>query len=166
MDFYLLLALSGGLSGMLTAVLPGIGVVAVMAMLLPAAAGLAPLPTAILLTCICCGAQYGNAVIAILVSRPANPSSPIRHGGYLLARQGRVVPALTAAALGTLVVSTAGLLLLVTLAPLLSKLALQFGPAEYLALMVLVLIPHVGAQAGGARRWFKLLGFSFSRRSF
>ncbi|MBI3316129.1 MAG: putative lipid II flippase FtsW [Candidatus Omnitrophica bacterium] len=29
------------------------------------------------------------------------------------------------------------------------------------ALLVLVLVPHVGASAGGARRWFKLLGFSF-----
>lgn len=30
-----------------------------------------------------------------------------------------------------------------------------------LLLLVLVLIPHVGSSAGGARRWFKLLGFSF-----
>jgi len=30
-----------------------------------------------------------------------------------------------------------------------------------IVLLVLVLIPHVGTSAGGARRWFKLLGFSF-----
>lgn len=30
-----------------------------------------------------------------------------------------------------------------------------------LALLVLVLIPHVGHSTGGARRWFKILGFSF-----
>lgn len=30
-----------------------------------------------------------------------------------------------------------------------------------IALLVLVLIPHVGSSTGGARRWFKLAGFSF-----
>lgn len=35
-----------------------------------------------------------------------------------------------------------------------------------LVLMVLVLIPHVGSSSGGARRWFKLLGFSFQPSEF
>ena len=35
-----------------------------------------------------------------------------------------------------------------------------------LVLMVAVLIPHVGHSTGGARRWFKLLGFSVSRPNF
>ena len=35
-----------------------------------------------------------------------------------------------------------------------------------LVLMVLVLIPHVGTSMGGARRWFKLLGFSFQPSEF
>ena len=30
-----------------------------------------------------------------------------------------------------------------------------------LALLVLVLVPHVGHATGGARRWFRVLGFSF-----
>ncbi len=36
----------------------------------------------------------------------------------------------------------------------------------WLVLMVLVLVPHVGTSAGGARRWFKLLGFSFQPSEF
>ena len=35
-----------------------------------------------------------------------------------------------------------------------------------LVLMVLVLIPHVGTSASGARRWFKLAGFSFQPSEF
>lgn len=35
-----------------------------------------------------------------------------------------------------------------------------------LVLMVLVLIPHVGASTGGARRWFKLFGFSLQPSEF
>lgn len=30
-----------------------------------------------------------------------------------------------------------------------------------IVLLVLVLVPHIGASTGGARRWFKLMGFSF-----
>lgn len=33
-------------------------------------------------------------------------------------------------------------------------------------LLVLVLVPHVGSSAGGARRWFKFLGFSFQPSEF
>ena len=35
-----------------------------------------------------------------------------------------------------------------------------------LILMVLVLIPHVGSSTGGARRWFKLFGFSIQPSEF
>ena len=35
-----------------------------------------------------------------------------------------------------------------------------------LVLMVLVLVPHVGTATGGARRWFKLFGFSFQPSEF
>ena len=35
-----------------------------------------------------------------------------------------------------------------------------------LVLMVLVLVPHVGTATGGARRWFKLMGFSFQPSEF
>ena len=35
-----------------------------------------------------------------------------------------------------------------------------------LVVMVLVLIPHIGASAGGARRWFRILGFSLQPSEF
>ena len=35
-----------------------------------------------------------------------------------------------------------------------------------LVMMVLVLVPHVGHATGGARRWFKVLGFSFQPSEF
>ena len=33
-------------------------------------------------------------------------------------------------------------------------------------LLVLVLIPHIGHASGGARRWFKFMGFSFQPSEF
>ena len=35
-----------------------------------------------------------------------------------------------------------------------------------IGLLVFVLIPHIGHSAGGARRWFKILGFSFQPSEF
>ncbi len=35
-----------------------------------------------------------------------------------------------------------------------------------LVMLVLVLIPHVGSASGGARRWFKIFGFSFQPSEF
>ena len=60
--------------------------------------------------------------------------------GHMMARKGRGAQALATAAIGSFVAGTIATLALTFVAPLMVKLALLFGPAEYFALMVLALI--------------------------
>ena len=59
--------------------------------------------------------------------------------GYQMARQGRAGAALGMAAMASFVAGTVSVLLLMLLARPLIKVALEFGPAEYAALMLLAL---------------------------
>jgi putative tricarboxylic transport membrane protein len=59
--------------------------------------------------------------------------------GHEMARQGRGAQALATAAIGSFIAGTIATLALTFVAPMLVKLALLFGPAEYFALMVLAL---------------------------
>ena len=84
------------------------------------------------------GAMYGSSTTSILLNTPGESGSIITAvEGNLMARQGRGAAALATAAIGSFVAGTIGTCALTFLAPLFVKLALQFGPAEYFALMVL-----------------------------
>jgi TctA family transporter len=145
----LLYALAGCLLGTLIGVLPGIGPVATIAMLLPATYALPPVSALIMLAGIYYGAQYGGSTTAILVNLPGESSSVVTCiDGYQMARQGRAGPALAAAGLGSFFAGCVGTLILAAFAPALTVVALQFGPAEYFALMVLGLIGAVVLASG------------------
>ena len=145
----LLCALTGCLLGTLMGVLHGIGPVATIAMLLPTTYALPTVSALILLAGICYGAQYGGSITAILVKRPAESSLALSGmDGYQMARQGRAGPALAAAGLGSFFAASVGTLILAACAPLLTELAMAFGPAEYFALMVLGLVGAVVLASG------------------
>src|SRR4030067_288360 len=57
--------------------------------------------------------------------------------GYQRAKQGRAGPALGISAIGSFIGGTFGVVLITILAPPLAGVALQFGPPEYVGLMVL-----------------------------
>jgi putative tricarboxylic transport membrane protein len=59
--------------------------------------------------------------------------------GHAMARKGRGAQALATAAIGSFIAGTVGTIGLTFVAPLMVKVALLFGPAEYFALMVLAL---------------------------
>jgi putative tricarboxylic transport membrane protein len=59
--------------------------------------------------------------------------------GHAMARKGRGAQALATAAIGSFIAGTVGTIGLTFVAPLMVKMALLFGPAEYFALMVLAL---------------------------
>src|SRR5262249_59570040 len=65
-----------------------------------------------------------------------------------MARQGRAGPALAAAALGSFFAGTVATFFLALLAPPLTGIALEFGPAEYFSLMFLGLITSVALAHG------------------
>jgi len=139
--FNLFMCLVGVLLGTLIGVLPGVGPTATIAMLLPITFTLSPLGALIMLAGIYYGAQYGGSTTSILLKLPGEASSIVTClDGYEMARQGRAGPALATAALGSFFAGCVATLLLAMFAPALSRLALEFGPAEYFSLMVFGLI--------------------------
>jgi TctA family transporter len=139
----------GALIGTLIGVLPGLGPITTIAMLLPATYALPPLGGLIMLAGIYYGAQYGGSTTAILVNLPGETSSVVTTlDGYQMARRGRGGVALTTAAVGSFFAGCVGVLLLAAFAVPLTEIAFQFGPAEYLALMVLGLVAAVVLASG------------------
>jgi putative tricarboxylic transport membrane protein len=145
----LLYCFLGVLLGTVIGVLPGIGPTATIAMLLPITLSLSPATSLIMLAGIYYGAQYGGSTTAILINLPGESSSAVTAiDGYQMARQGRAGPALATAALGSFFAGTVATVVIALFAPPLTELALEFGPAEYFALMVLGLICSVALAHG------------------
>jgi TctA family transporter len=69
-----------------------------------------------------------------------------------MARRGKAGLALSTAMLSSFAGSILGLALLIAIGPLLSRFALNFGPAEYFSLMLLGLIAAASVGTGGAAR--------------
>ena len=126
--------------GTAVGVLPGIGPALTVALLLPITYTLEPTSAFIMFAGIYYGAMYGGSTTSILLNTPGEASSiATAIDGHEMARRGRGAQALATAAIGSFVAGTIATLALTFVAPLLVKLALIFGPAEYFALMVLAL---------------------------
>lgn len=131
-------AFIGCLLGTLIGVLPGLGPLATIAMLLPITYSLSPDAALIMLAGIYYGAQYGGSTTANIVNLPGESSSVVTAiDGYQMARQGRAGVALSTAAIGSFFAGCTATLAIAAFAPILSEAALQFGPKEYFALMIL-----------------------------
>lgn len=142
-------AFAGCLLGILSGVLPGLGAAAAIAMLLPWVHALDATPTLIVLAGVFCGVQHGGGIRAILGHVPGtSPSAVAALEGHPMALQGRAGAALAVAALGSWFAGCLGTAFIASVAPLLSTLALGFGPAEQFALMVLALIGAVVVASG------------------
>jgi putative tricarboxylic transport membrane protein len=144
-----LVCLLGVTLGTAVGVLPGIGPTATVALLLPVTFGFDPVASLIMLAGIYYGAQYGGSTTAILLNLPGESSSAVTAiDGHQLARQGRAGYALATAALGSFVAGTLATAVLALFAPPLADVALRFGPAEYVGLVVLGLIASVALARG------------------
>jgi len=142
----ILFAFFGVLIGTMVGVLPGIGPISGVALLIPITStltgGMSPDEAAtssiILLAGVYYGALYGGSTTSILLNTPGEASSVVTAlDGYQMAKQGRAGSALAIAAIGSFVAGIIALIGLVFFAQPLSKLALNFGPAEYFSLMLL-----------------------------
>jgi putative tricarboxylic transport membrane protein len=134
----LMFAVLGCALGTLIGVLPGIGPSAGTALLIPLTAHLPPTGAIIMLTAIFYGTQYGGTITSILLNVPGEAASAITCiDGYQMAKRGRAGAALSVAAIGSFIGGTFATLALVCIAGPLTKVALEFGPVEFFALMVL-----------------------------
>lgn len=147
----LLWALVGVAIGNLIGVLPGLGVMASVSILLPLSYSLMPTSALMMLAGVYYGAMYGNGITSILLNLPGTSSSAVVClDGYPLARQGKAGSALFMMIMGSFVGAIAGIAALVLLAPVLSEIAFEFGPAEYFSMMILGLLAGATLGKGSA----------------
>ncbi len=134
------LALVGCFLGTIIGALPGLGPANGVAILIPLAftLGLPATPALILLTSVYYGAMYGGRISSILLNIPGDePALMTTLDGYPMARKGQAGEALALSGIASFVGAFLATIGLVFLAPLLVKVALLFGPAEYFALYTL-----------------------------
>ncbi len=137
----LLFAFLGSVVGTAVGVLPGIGPIAGIAILLPLTFKLDATGAIIMLSAIYYGAMYGGTITAVLMNVPGEGASAVTCiDGYRMARNGRAGAALAIAAIGSFIGGTVATIVLVFAAPPLARVALNFGPPEFFALMVLGLV--------------------------
>jgi putative tricarboxylic transport membrane protein len=149
-----LAALVGAMAGTILGVLPGLGPVAGAAILLPLTFTMSPTAALIIIAGIYYGVAYGGSTTAILLNIPGEVSSVVTAiDGYELTRQGRAGPALGITAIASFVAGTTSVLLVGLFSPLLARVGLLFGPAEYFALTLggLILLSRIfgGSLASG-----------------
>jgi putative tricarboxylic transport membrane protein len=131
----LLYAFAGCLIGTFVGVLPGIGPVSAVAILFPFTTYLPPTGMIIALAAIYYGAMYGGSTTAILMNVPGEISAVVTAlDGYEMTKKGRPGPALAIAAIVSFMAGIIGATLIAMLGPSVARLALMFGPAEYLGL--------------------------------
>ncbi|MBX3145022.1 MAG: tripartite tricarboxylate transporter permease, partial [Trueperaceae bacterium] len=134
----LLWAFIGVTLGTVVGILPGIGPALTVALLLPVTYGLDPVGSFIMFAGIYYGGMYGGSTTSILLNTPGESASIITAvEGNRMARKGRGAAALATAAIGSFVAGTIATVALTFVAPVVVKLALKFGPADYFALMIL-----------------------------
>jgi putative tricarboxylic transport membrane protein len=134
----LMFALIGSIVGTMIGVLPGVGPAAGLAILIPLTFHLPATGAIIMMAAIYYGAQYGGTITSVLLNVPGEASTAVTCiDGYQMAKNGRAGVALAMAAIGSFIGGTIAIFGLVFAAPPLARMALQFGPPEFFALMVL-----------------------------
>ncbi|WP_425090857.1 tripartite tricarboxylate transporter permease [Tropicimonas sp. S265A] len=137
----LLYCFIGVFLGTFIGVLPGIGSMAAISMILPLTFYLEPTSALVMIAGVYYGAEYGGSIASILMNIPGTPSSSITCiDGYPMARDGRAGIALFASAIASFGGGIIGMIVMAILAPGLAELALNFGPTEYFAVILLGLV--------------------------
>lgn len=128
----------GVFAGTIIGMLPGLGPISALALMIPITFSMNPASGLILMSGVYYGAIFGGSTSSILLNAPGVAGTvATAFDGYPMARQGKAGKALAIAAYASFVGGTVSIIGLMLIAPLLSKVAVSFGPAEYFALMVL-----------------------------
>jgi putative tricarboxylic transport membrane protein len=132
---------AGVLVGNMVGVLPGMGPLSTISILLPLTFGMKPVGAVLMLAGVMYGAQYGGAICSILLNLPCHPPHAVTClDGFPLTRQGKGGVALGVTVIGSFIGASWGIMMMIFLSPVLVNAALQFGPAEICALMLLGLL--------------------------
>jgi len=153
----------GVLVGNMVGVLPGMGPLATISVLLPLTFGIKPVGAILMLSGVFYGAQYGGAICSILLNLPCHPPHAVTClDGFPMTKQGRGGAALGITVLSSFVGASWGILEMIFLAPLLVKVALEFGPTEICSLMLLGLLAGSTLAKGSPLKGIAMTLLAFS----
>ena len=126
--------------GIIFGSIPGLTATLALIMFLPVTYTMTPVQGLSTLLALYVGGISGGLVAAILLNIPGTPSSiATTFDGMPMARKGEAGKALGVGVVFSFVGTVVGLLMLVTISPLLASIAIQFGAFEYCAVAVCAL---------------------------
>ncbi|MFC4354277.1 tripartite tricarboxylate transporter permease [Chryseomicrobium palamuruense] len=152
LSFYnLLLIAIGMLLGIFIGSMPGLSATMAIAILLPLTYGMEPASGIAMLASLYMGAMYGGSILAILINTPGTPAAAATGlDGYKMTQNGQAGKALGVSLISSFVGGLIGAIVLLTIAPLLGKVALQIGAVELFAIAVLGVTIISSLAAGSA----------------
>lgn len=146
-----LLAISIGTAmGLFVGAMPGLSATMAIAILLPVTFGMEPATGLSMLASLYMGAMYGGSIAAILLRTPGTPAAAATvMDGYPMAQKGQAGKALGVSLVASLIGGVISSIALLTIAPMLGNIAVQFGPVELFAVAVLG-ITMIGSLSQGS----------------
>lgn len=136
----LLFVFIGVLLGTIIGMLPGLGPITAIGVMIPISYGMDTSMALIMMAGVYYGAVFGGSTSSILLNAPGIAGTvATTFDGYPMAQQGKAGKALAIAAISSFIGGTFGIILLMLFAPLLSNIAVVFGPSEYFLLMLVAL---------------------------
>ena len=160
-DPYLLLVVVGGtIGGVLVGALPGLTSTMATALLVPFTVFLDPIPAIAMLAALYCAGTFGGSITAILINAPGAPAAAATSlDGYPMAQRGEAGRALGMATIASTIGGIFSVLVMVAAAPMLARMAYNFGPPEYFALALFGLSMLASISKGSPTR--NLIGGAF-----
>ncbi len=145
----LLVLILGTVLGIILGAMPGIGSTVAVAIVLPFTLTMGQAPAIILLLAVYAGSVYGGSIAAILINTPGTPQSAATClDGYPMAQRGAAGLALGWATVASVIGGLVSAVVLIFLAPQLAAVALEFGPIETFALILLGMTCIVSVSTG------------------
>ncbi|RKD71425.1 putative tricarboxylic transport membrane protein [Sinobaca qinghaiensis] len=134
----ILFVLLGVMAGTFIGMMPGLGPISAIAIMIPLTYSMDPTIALVLMAGVYYGAVFGGSTSSILLNAPGIAGTvATSFDGYPMAQKGQAGKALAIAAIASFTGGTVSVVLLMLFAPLLSSVAIVFGPPEYFALMIL-----------------------------
>lgn len=123
--------------GIVVGAIPGLTSDLGIILCIPLTYGMDPTMAILMLLAIYCGGTYGGSITAILINTPGTSANAATlFDGYPMTVKGKAFKALQMALYASTIGGLVSAFALLFLAPLIAKITLLFGPAEYFALAV------------------------------
>ena len=134
-----MLAMCGGTAlGLFVGAMPGLSATMAIALLVPMTFAMPPETGITMLASLYMGSMYGGSIAAILIRTPGTPSAAATvMDGYPMASRGEAGHALGISLFASFVGGVVSSIVLLTVAPLLGRVAVMFGPVELTSVAVL-----------------------------